>query len=183
MNNEELLKEWFTIVYDILKKSGQHGFNNSETYYDFLKSGYTTKKDYEEFKLKEKISKDLGYESIKDYEKSQELGFNDANIYYDFLKSGCKTKQEYEFFKKLPNLFNKIDDKINEIIKDANDAYNSQRYEEFIRLKFLTIEKISEKLNLLLFKKELEIDNELKIDDIISLFEEKLNEQLVITKN
>jgi len=44
--------------------------------------------------------------------------------------------------------------KLNEIVKDADKAFNSNRFEEFIRLKFLSIEKMADITHIKVFKQE-----------------------------
>lgn len=140
------------------------------------------KKSYDDFKnflAKEKEAKDLGFESIEHYKAALSLGFKDPTIYAEFLQSKCKTREEFEFFKNLPHILEIKIKKIDEVVNDAEKAYNSERFEEFIRLTFLSIEKITEALYLKTFRKEVENNDDLKVDDVINKIEIQLNENLV----
>jgi len=145
-------------------------------------SVYELKPAYEEFKKameEEKRAQDLGFETLEHYKDAMRLGFKDENIYSEFLQSKCKTREEFEFFKNLPHILEIKIKKIDEIVNDANSAYNSERFEEYIRLKFLSIEIITEALYFKTFRKEVENKEKLKVDDIINKIESQLNENLV----
>ncbi len=68
--------------------------------------------------------------------------------------------------------------KIIKIVKDADNAFKSNQFEEFIRLKFLSIEKIADITHLKVFKQEKREGEDLKVDNIINEIERELNLEL-----
>ncbi|MBA7644754.1 hypothetical protein ES703_52500 [subsurface metagenome] len=95
------------------------------------------------------------------------------------MDSGCQTVEEYHFKIKFPPIFKEMSKKINEILKDAKEAFDSMRYEEFIRLKYLSAEKLVELAYMKVFKKDFKEENNLNFDDIIRSIEEKTNKKVV----
>ena len=147
------------------------GIDNYEDYSSFKKSGFYKFEEY----LK---ANKLGFESSEDYEYAMDLGFNNCAEYKEFQESGCKSKEEFEFFKKMPQIIKNMNKKINKIVKDADNAFKSNQFEEFIRLKFLSIEKIADITHLKVFKQEKWEGEDLKVDNIINEIERELNLEL-----
>lgn len=121
-----------------------------------------------------------GFQSKVEFDKARKLRFEDYNEYEEFLKSGCNSKEEFEFFKKeLPHFIKRNEKVIKQTEKDAKNAFGSKRYEEYIRLSFLSIEKLSEALYLSLFRREFKHEDDKKVDDLISEIGQKLDRELV----
>ena len=145
---------------------------------EFYDSDNYPSADYEEFKK----AKKAGF-YVKDmYYKAKDLGFDKYDKYKKFLDSGCETVEDYQFKIKFPPVLKEKSKKIEEILLDANKAYDSMRYEEFFRLKYLSVEKMAEITYMKQFKKELNKDNELKFDDIIVALNKKSEKKLVDLK-
>jgi len=152
------------------------GIDNYEDYSSF-KAFYSNKeKIYYEEDYKEYLkAKKLGFESSNDYLYAiMDLGFNNYAGYKEFQESGCESKEEFEFFKKMPQIIENMNKKLNEIEKDADNAFKSNRFEEFIRLKFLSAEKMADITHLKVFKWERGETEDLKVDEIIDRIEKKL---------
>ena len=143
------------------------GIDNYEDYRSFKKSGFYEFEDY----LK---ANKLGFESSEDYEYAMDLGFKIYAEYKEFQESGCESKEEFEFFKKMPQIIENMNKKLIEIVKDADKEFKSNRFEEFIVLKFLSIEKIADITHLKVFKWERVEDEDLKVDEIIDRIGKKL---------
>jgi len=146
------------------------GADNYEDYSSFKKSGFEEFYEFEEYLKANK----LGFENVEDYSDAMNLGFNNYAEYKEFQESGCESKEEFEFFKKMPQIIENMKKKLNEIVKDADNAFKSNRFEEFIRLKFLSIEKMADITHLKVFKREKLEDEDLKVDEIIDRIEKKL---------
>lgn len=141
-------------------------------------SSEKNKNGYQEFK-EEKKAINLGFDSLENYRDALRLEFKDAKIYFEFLQSKCETREEFEFFKNLPRLLEIKIKKIDEVVNDAEKAYKSNRFEEFIRLKFLSLELITDALYFKTFRKGVEPNDDLKVDDIINKIESQINKSLV----
>ena len=144
------------------------GIDNYEEYSLFKKSGFYEFEDY----LK---ANKLGFQKEDEYDEAVELGIDNYAEYKEYQESGCESKEEFEFFKKMPQIIENIHKKLSEIVKDADKAFKSNQFEEFIRLKFLSIEKMAELTHLKVFKWERWKEKDLKVDDIIDRIEEKLH--------
>ena len=108
------------------------------------------------------------------------MNIEDNDEYQEYLKSGCTTKEDFEFFKKeLPSLIENSEKTLKQSLKDANKAFDSGGYEEFIRLYFLAIEKLTNAFYLKIFKKDLKSVNDKIIDDMIEEIGNKINLRLV----
>ena len=189
-NNEKFYKKYL--------KAKKLGFQNTEEneYDEAIELGIDNYEDYCSFKKSGFYSNDVyrntGIENYKEYLKAKKLGFQDKNEYYEamefgfsnpaqyqeFLESGCKSKEEFEFFKKIPQIIKNTNKKINKIVKDADNAFKSNQFEEFIRLKFLSVEKIADLTHLKVFKREKREGEDLKVDSIINGIERELNLEL-----
>lgn len=172
--------------YKAFKESTFWGYElvNYENFFDAKKKGFINKQDYEFAKVQGIKNK----QELDDYRNS---GISVYSEYLIFKKGGFKDKKEFgkaitlgfqtaeEYHKFLDNRYKSRLNKINEIIKDSNSIYDSNRFEEFIRLKFLSIEKMADLLYLKLFEKELTKENDLQLEDIFKKIEEKLNKTFV----
>ena len=170
------------------KEAIELGIDNYEDYTSFVESGFysnngyrynrhVTKQNVEIYKEYLKAKK-LGFQDKNEYYEAMELGFSNAAQYQEFLESGCETKEEFEFLKKMPQIIKNMNKKINKIVKDADNAFKSNQFEEFIRLKFLSIEKIADMTHLKVFKREKWEGEDLKVDNIINEIERELNLEL-----
>ncbi|GAH42348.1 unnamed protein product, partial [marine sediment metagenome] len=139
------------------------GIDNYEDYSSFKKSGFYEDGGFYEFEEYLKANK-LGFENVEDYYYAMDLGFNNYAEYKEFQESGCESKEEFEFFKKMPQIIENMKKKLNEIVKDADNAFKSNRFEEFIRLNLLSIEKMADITHLKVFKREKWEDEDLKVD-------------------
>jgi hypothetical protein len=93
-----------------------------------------------------------------DYGKARSLGFTDDVEYHKFLKELLK---------------------IDRTIGRAEETFELNRFNEFLRLKFLSIELIVELVYLKLFRRKKKIGDGLKVDDLINEIEHKLNKKIV----
>jgi len=86
--------------------------------------------------------------------------------------------QKYQKF--LDEHYKHLEDKIFLIIKDSNNAYNSNRFSEFIRLEYLLIEKMAAltQLNILKIHK-LEENKEINLDEILNFIEKVKNQKFI----
>ncbi len=163
------------------------GFENKKEYFDAKKLKIFTRLEYLEFNESGfqyyngyLNAKSHGFNNKIKFDEAKNLGFEEFNQYEAFLKSGCKSKEEFEFFKnQLPNLIKQNQKIIKQSEKDAEEAFTSKRFEEFIRLRFLSIEKLSEALYLSLYKREFKHEDDKKVDDLINEIGIKLNKKLV----
>ena len=190
--------------YDKFKRSGFLEINNLNSYEkfkEFQRGGFLNKTEYleaQKLKISSKIeydqflnsgftnhneffnAKKQGFLNKEDYRKARSLGFDNNDEYQEFLKSGCKTKEDFEFFKeKLPNLIKNNEKTLKLSLKDANNAFDSGNFEEFIRLYFLAIEKLTEAFYLKIFRKDLKSTNDKIIDDMIEDIENNIEISLV----
>ena len=150
------------------------GISNNDEFLTFLNSSFDN--DYNSY-LK---AKELGFSQKEDYRKAMGLGLNNSEEYKEFLNSGCETREEFDFFKKrMPHIIKDYEKKIDQVIKDAIHIFKSRNYGEFIRLKFLSIEILSKLLYLKLFRRDIQKENDFKVDDAISQIEEELDKKLV----
>ena len=177
-------------------KATKLGFQDNNEYDEAIELGIANYKDYSSFKKSGFYNKNgyryEGQENYKEYLKAKKLGFQDKNEYYEalelgfsnpaqyqeFLASGCKSKEEFEFFKKIPQIIKNTKKKITKIVKDADSAFKSNQFEEYIRLKFLSIEKIADLTHLKVFKRDKKEGEDLKVDNIIAEIERELNLEL-----
>lgn len=161
-------------------------FENKNEYLEAKKLQITTRQDYIDFiesgfqNFNAFINaKSHGFTNRNEFDVAQRLGYQEYSQYQEFIDSGCETREDFEFFKeKFPKIVKKLENTICQTTKDADNAFKSRRFEEFIRLKFLSIEKLTEVLFLKLFKKELKYENDMKVDDYISEIEKKVNETI-----
>jgi len=79
-----------------------------------------------------------------------------------------------------PNQY--ILDKLKEISRDANDHYKNERYGEFLRLKYLSIEILAKAVYFKLFNKEICKENNLNLTEIIEAIEQKVGVNFVIVR-
>ena len=170
INDYELAEELGIKNYQELEAFMKSGFYERE--------GYYSTKEYEEFKK----AKKLGFYIKSAYDEALKLGFDNYDEYKKFLDSGCKTLEEYHFKIKFPPIFTQKSNKIKEILNDSNKAFDSMSYEEFFRLKYLSVEKMAEIAYMKRFKKELNKDNELKLDEIIIELNKGMESKLVDLK-
>ena len=147
------------------------GFENYKNYISFKESGF------DELKVFIKASK-LGFQKKTEYDDAMELGFKIFTEYQEFLESGYKSKKEFEFSKKIPHIIRSINKKLKEIVNDADTAFKSNRFEEFIRLKFLSIERMVDLKYLEVFKQERLETEDVKVDETIRQIELKLENEL-----
>lgn len=176
----EAKEKGFTDIYDFefAKELNIEKYDELETFKQsgFFRENSRHKEDnYKEFKE----AKNLGFNYYEDYSKALDLDLENFNEYKQFLDSGCQTVEEYHFKIKFPPIFKEMSKKINEILKDAKEAFDSMRYEEFIRLKYLSAEKLVELAYMKVFKKDFKEENNLNFDDIIRSIEEKTNKKVV----
>ncbi len=155
-----------------------------DNFLDAKKKGFTNKQEYEYAKVqgiknKQELDdyRNSGISVYSEYLNFKKGGFKDKNEFGKAITLGFQTAEEYHEF--LANRYKSRLNKINEINEDLNSAYESNRFEEFIRLKFLSIEKMADLLYLKLFEKELTKENDLQLEDIFKKIEEKLNEKFV----
>jgi len=160
---------------------------NSQIYFEFLESDFCqdrrnirgNRHNYEEF-LK---AKEMGFHDKETYNNARRFGFEDAIIYEQFIESGCENREEFEkvieFQKSLPVFIQNEQNKIKDIKKDAKRALDSNFPEEYIRLSYLLVEKLSELTYIRILKIPLNESNDLKIEDIIQKIEEKTKEKIV----
>lgn len=162
----------------IYKKALEQGFDNYDEYYSFEESGFYYAEEY--FKAKK-----LGFNDRSVYQDALSEGFNNYEDYNLFKESGFhyaeeyfKAKKELEFSKKIPQIIKNMNKKLKEIVNDADSAFKTNRFEEFIRLKFLSIERMADIKYLELFKQERLEGEDVKVDEIINQIESKLEKEL-----
>ncbi len=196
-SNEEKIHLFNEKYYKKYLKAKKLGFQNKKEneYDEAIELGIANYKDYSSYKAfysnEKKIhynnekyykeylkAKKLGFQEKNEYYEAMELGFSNPAQYQDFLESGCKNKEEFEFFKKIPLIIKNTNKKINQIVTDADNAFKSNQFEEFIRLKFLSIEKIADITHLKVFKREKLEGEDLKVDNIINEIERELKLEL-----
>ena len=108
-----------------------------------------------------------------DYVKSKEGGFTTKQEYAEATRLGFTSLRELEEYQK--HKFDPYLEKIEDIRKDALDAFNLQRYEEYIRLGYLFAEKLVEVLHFKVFDRELDQNQEEKVIEILKALETKTN--------
>ena len=162
---------WQKKNYETFLDAKKRGFIERNEYEAAMNMGIENKQeydDYREFKVYPYTeylkAKKGGFKNKEEYEKAQKQGYDDAKAYRDFLQ------KRYIPFEK----------KINTIKKDCQQAFASSRWEEFIRLKYLLIEKLTEliflKMNDLTYIKN---QNELQINEILEEIEKKSSNQFI----
>ncbi len=77
------------------------------------------------------------------------------------------------------NEINIYNEKLNEIIKDSIKAYKSGRFNEFIRLKYLLVEKVAEILFLKKFGEKVKQEQNLRLFRMLSKLKEKINGNII----
>jgi len=175
--------------YQEFKEFQKGGFLDKEEYLEAQKLNISTKIDYDIFlnsgfnNYNEfVIAKSHGFLNKDAFHNARTLGFDNYDEYQEFLKSGCGTKEDFEFFKKkLPDLIRNSEKTLTQSLKDANNAFDSGSFEEFIRLYFLGIEKLTDAFYLKIFKKNLKSENDKIIDDMIEDIGNKIEIRLVDT--
>ena len=173
--------------YQEFKDFQKGGFLNMAEYLEAQKLKISTKTDYDQFlnsgftNYNEYINaKNHGFQNKNDFHTARSLGIENNDEYQEFLKSGCTTKEDFEFFKKeLPGLIRNSEKTLKQSLKDANNAFGSGSFEEFIRLYFLAIEKLTDAFYLKIFKKDLKSENDKIIDDMIEDIGNKIEIRLV----
>jgi hypothetical protein len=173
--------------YQEFKDFQKGGFLNKVEYFKAQKLEISTKIDYDEFlnsgfnRYNEFIDAKIhGFLNKDDFHTARASGFDNNDEYQEFLKSGCTTKEDFDFFKKkLPSLIRNSEKTLTQSLKDANIAIESGRFEEFIRLNFLALEKLTEAFYLKIFKKDLKSENDKIIDDMIEDIGNKIEIRLV----
>ena len=182
-----------------------HRIKSMEEFNNYKQSEYytVTRDGYEEYL----IAKDLGFSSKKEYREAKSHGITDYNYYREYKASdmgyndfvrakegGFTSKQEYTEAKKLgivslkelgeykKHRFDPYLEKIEEIRKDALEAFKIQRYEEFLRLEYLLAEKLVETLYFKAYEKELDQNQEEKIVEILLSIGKKLNRQFNVAE-
>ena len=183
--NDEKMYYFNEKYYKKYLKAKKLGFQNENEYDEAIELGIDNYEDYSSFKksgfykFEEYLNaKKLGFQDENKYYEAMDLGFNNYAEYKEFQESGCKSKEEFEFFKKIPQIIKNTNKKINKIVKDADNAFKSNQFEEFIRLKFLSVEKIADLTHLKVFKREKREGEDLKVDSIINGIERELNLEL-----
>lgn len=184
--------------FSIYLEADFHRIKTMEEFNNYKQSEYytVTRGGYQEY-LK---AKELGFTSKREYQEAKSHGITDYKYYceykasdmgyHDFVKAkdgGFTNKQEYAEAKRLritslkelvdykEHRFDPYLEKIEEIRKDALEAYKIQRYEEFLRLEYLLAEKLVETLYFKTFDKELDQNKEEKMVEILELLEKKLS--------
>ncbi len=119
-----------------------------------------------------------GFTKKSAFEEARTKGFDTAAEFAKFKASGCKTKDEYvRITQKINETILKTDDQLTEITKDAEAAYASKRYEEYVRLRYLAIEK---RVTLIYVKYHNRLlPDDVVIEDIIHDFETKIKTTIV----
>ncbi len=167
-------------------KAKQINCENSQLYFEFLESDFlddrryrNNNRSYEEF-LK---AKQMGFRDKETYNNAIGLGFKDVITYEQFIESGCENREEFEkvieFQKSLPDFVQKEQNKIKAIKKDAQRALDSQFLEEYIRLNYLHVEKLSKLTYVQLYKVPLDATNDLNVEEIFHKIEEKTGKDMI----
>ncbi len=119
-----------------------------------------------------------GFTKKSAFEEARTKGFDTAAEFAKFKASGCKDKDEYvRITQKINETILKTDDQLTEIAKDARAAYDSKRYEEYVRLRYLAIEK---RVTLIYVKYHNRLlPDDIVIEDIIHDFETKIKTTIV----
>lgn len=104
-----------------------------------------------------------------------EIAFRINNI-YENLKNNLNTSNTNQ---SQSRFLNNLIKKIEIVTKDADEAFELKRFEEFVRLKFLSVEKVCLLVYLKIFEKSFPEEKQLKIDDILYEIENKKNEKIV----
>lgn len=156
-----------------------------ELFHEFRNSGFFEQRsrfsqsNYEDFIEARK----KGFKTKEHYDGALKLGIKDFKTYEQFLESGCETKEDFEqvlkFQKKLPKLKKQYEHKMNTIEKDAKKALDSGFLSEYVRLKYLLLEKFSELLYMIIYEVPIDENNELYLEDLIEKIENKLNHSIV----
>ena len=130
---------------------------------------------YLEYKLNYKsIDAHIGEEVQEKDKLLEELGERINNIYLKLKKKAEDHANNNENLE-VKNHFKPLLEKINEIDEDAQLAYESERYKEYIRLKYLSLEKRIELLYYKVFNNFIPIRAKMKIFDNINEIETRLN--------
>ena len=173
--------------YQQFKDFQSGGFLNKVEYLEAQKLKISTKMDYDQF-LNSGFdhhnifvnAKNHGFLNKDDFLTARSFSIENNDEYQEFLKSGCTTKEDFEFFKnKLPSLIKNSEKTLKQSLKDAKNAFDSESFEEFIRLYFLAIEKLTDAFHLKIFKMDLKSENGKIIDDMIEDIGNKIEIRLV----
>jgi len=128
-------------------------------------------------------AKEMGFQNKEEFNKATSLGFNDIASYKQFVESGCETKEDFdrviEFQKTLPDFIQNLKEKINEIRNDSKKALDSNSSEEYVRLNYLLLEKMSELSYFELYKIPLDEINNLNTTEILQKIEEKSQKKFI----
>jgi len=163
----KLNKKQYKMFLDAQKK----GFENSGRYQTAINEGIPSREEFDKY-IKSRIR------PYAEYLKAKEGGFETKDLFDKAQSLGIASIKDLReiYIKK----YKHFEDKIHEIINDANKAFDSERYGEFIRLEYLAIGKMAEltfmKLKLVF---ELERDDERKIDIVINQIEAETKKKVV----
>ncbi len=124
-------------------------FKESDFYYGTPSNFNRNKNTYIE-KYREFVGASKGgFISRDQYLEAKMKGFSNKEIYDKFIKSGCKTKQEYEnylpYIEDLPKILEPMGEDILHTLREADEFYNSKKYGEFYKKRYLIIENISKR--------------------------------------
>ncbi len=160
--------------FDIYIKGKRHFFDEKREFEHAKQLGIKFKKGYDAFI-------NSGYRKYNDYLEANEGCFEEKSDFYKAKELGIKTLKEYQNF--LNKGFKDYLDKIREIDNDAEEAYNENRWGDYVRLKYLSYEKRAEILYYKVFDKEISQENDLNLSQIISTIEEKINKKFGINND
>ena len=173
--NKYKQSEYYTVDrggYEEYLKANELGFSSKNEYQEAKSHGITDYKYFQEYK-----ASDMGY---SDFVKAKEGGFINKKQYTEAKRLGIASIKELNEYKK--HRFDPYLGKIEEIRQDALEAYEIQRYEEFLRLEYLLAEKLVETLYFKAYEKELDQNQEEKIGEILQSIGKKLNRQYNIAE-
>ncbi len=124
-------------IFNIIEfiEASTKGFAERNQYIHAKRLGIPNKREYDKFL-------DSGYKKYIDFQEALKGNFTDRKDFYDAQSLGIDTFEKYTEFLNLG--FKEQLNKIEAIENDANSAYSSKRYAEFLRLIYLSAEKIGE---------------------------------------
>ena len=144
------------------------GFSDKKSFSHANQLGIETFEEYQRFR-----NAGVSYE---DYKKMITGGFTDKIDYGRATQLGIETRKAYN--EHIAHRFDPYLNKIKDIKKDSDDAFNKQRYGEFIRLEYLSAEKLGELVYFKLFDKQPQDQEEVNLSELIASIEKKEGREL-----
>ncbi|MBD3215515.1 MAG: hypothetical protein GF311_23090 [Candidatus Lokiarchaeota archaeon] len=151
--------------FDLFQEAKKYSFSNRKEYLEAKKFGI---KDINEFKE----WKSTDFDNYKDFIKARKGGFDSRREFNDAQKYNIGDINDYQKF--IDKGLKELEKKIQEVENDSNRAFDNRNYKEFIRLMYLSIEKIVEIIYLRVIGEPIPNDDDLNTSDMIEQVQTKL---------